>query len=218
MRVFVDTSAMLAILDEDDLHHRQASSTLRSLVEDAELVTHNYVHVEAIALARRRLGPDAAARLIDALLPIITTVWVDEALHTVAVAAYRAAPGPSLTDYVSFGLMRREGIEVAFAFDRDFETAGFLRPAIVDPARQRSRLSETPAAYGPRVTPASELVSVAEVAARAGRPINTIQSWRRRHRDFPPPVASLAAGPIWEWPRVERWIETHGRARPLPTG
>lgn len=218
MRVFVDTSALLAILDDDDVHHRQASSTLRSLVDTAELVTHNYVQVEAIALARRRLGPEAAARLIDALLPIITTIWVDEALHTVAVAAHRVAPGPSLTDHVSFGLMRREGIEVAFAFDRDFETAGFPRPAIVDAARQERRLSETPAAYGSDVTPASELVSVAEIAARAGRPINTIQSWRRRHRDFPPPVASLAAGPIWVWPRVERWIETHGRARPVPSG
>jgi uncharacterized protein len=217
VRVFVDTSALLALLDEDDVHHRQASSTLRSLVDSVELVTHNYVQVEAIALVRRRLGPEAAARLIDALLPIMTTVWVDEALHAVAVAAHRAAPGPSLTDHVSFGLMRREGIEIAFACDRDFEMAGFPRPAVVDAARRDQRLSETHAAYGSDATSVSALVSVAEIAARAGRPINTIQSWRRRHRDFPPPVVSLAAGPIWVWPQVEHWIETRRRARPQPS-
>jgi predicted nucleic acid-binding protein len=31
----------------------------------------------------------------------------------------------SLVDLVSFEVMRREGIDTAFAFDRDFERAGF---------------------------------------------------------------------------------------------
>jgi predicted nucleic acid-binding protein len=31
----------------------------------------------------------------------------------------------SLVDWVSFEVMRRRGIETAFAFDRDFATAGF---------------------------------------------------------------------------------------------
>jgi predicted nucleic acid-binding protein len=202
VKVFVDTSALMALLDEDDVHHREASATLRSLVDTVELVTHNYVHLEAIALARRRLGAAAAARLIDALLPIMTTRWVDEALHTTAVVAHRAASGPSVTDYVSFGIMRLEGIDIAFAFDHDFETAGFRRPHIAHAQGQRSRLSE-----------ASDLVSVSEIAARAGRSVNTIQSWRRRHHDFPTPVAALAAGPIWVWPGVERWIAAHARGQ-----
>lgn len=214
MKVFVDTSAFLALLDEDDLHHREAAATFRSLTETVELVTHNYVHLETLAITRRRLGPAAVAQLTDGLFPMIRTVWVDESLHQVALAANRAGRGAvSLVDRVSFEVMRREGIGVAFAFDRDFEAEGFGRPTITIAARETRRLTESPAAYGSGAPSASELVSVAEIAVRANRPINTIQSWRRRHDDFPEPMVSLAAGPVWRWPVVEAWIQGRGPAR-----
>lgn len=218
MKVFVDTSALLAILDEDDRYHREAAETFRALMVGTELVTHNYVEVETLTLARRRLGPGAVARLTDRLLPPMTTIWVDEPLHRAALAAHRAdGASVSLVDNVSFEVMRREGIDRAFAFDADFEAQGFGRPVIDDKLRLRHgrRLSEDATPYGTEVTEESDLVSVSEIAARARRPISTIQSWRRRHRDFPRPVASLAAGPVWTWPVVERWIDdrTTRRAR-----
>ena len=216
MKVFVDTSALLAILDEDDRYHREAAETFRELMVGTELVTHNYIEVETLTLARRRLGRGAVARLTDRLLPSMTTIWVDEPLHRAALAAHRAAEASvSLVDNVSFEVMRGEGIDQAFAFDADFEAQGFGRPVIDDKLRHGRRLSEDATPYGTEVTEESELVSVSEIAARARRPISTIQSWRRRHHDFPVPVASLAAGPVWTWPVVERWIDdrTTRRAR-----
>ena len=216
MKVFVDTSALLAILDEDDRYHREAAETFRELMVGTELVTHNYIEVETLTLARRRLGRGAVARLTDRLLPSMTTIWVDEPLHRAALAAHRAAGASvSLVDNVSFEVMRGEGIDQAFAFDADFEAQGFGRPVIDDKLRHGRRLSEDATPHGTEVTEESELVSVSEIAARARRPISTIQSWRRRHHDFPVPVASLAAGPVWTWPVVERWIDdrTTRRAR-----
>jgi len=63
VKVFVDTSALLAILDEDDRYHREAAETFRELMVGTELVTHNYIEVETLTLARRRLGRGAVARL-----------------------------------------------------------------------------------------------------------------------------------------------------------
>ena len=208
MKVFVDTSALLAILDEDDLHHQAAADLFRTLTDAADLVTHNYVEVEALSLARRRLGVGAVARLTDGLLPAISTIWVDEPLHLAALAAHRSLGGSvSLVNRVSFEVMRREGISIAFAFDADFEAEGFARPTIARGATEGEGLAEQPAAYGSNVVAEpSDLVSVAEISARSGRPVNTIQSWRRRHSDFPAPAAALAAGPVWMWPIVERWI------------
>jgi predicted nucleic acid-binding protein len=216
-RVFVDTSALLALLDEDDRFHPDAAETLRAIGPAAELLTHNYVHVEALALTRRRLGSAAVSRLVSDLLPRLATIWVDEALHGGALAAVSTGTGSiSLVDRVSFEVMRREGIDQAFAFDADFEAQGFRRPVIADRLRQGRRLSEAAAPYGTDGTTEAELVSVSEIASRARRPISTVQSWRRRHRDFPQPVASLAAGPVWRWPSVAQWIS--GRSTPRRQG
>jgi len=55
-------------------------------------------------------------------------LWVDEEVYRAAIARWlrRDAPEPmSVTDAVSFEVMRREGMREAFAFDGDFERAGF---------------------------------------------------------------------------------------------
>ena len=92
-----------------------------------EPVTHNYVLVETVAIARRRLGDVAARRLIQEFAPALTTVWIDEATHAAGVAALLAAlpTKVSLIDFVSFEVMREHGIARAFSFDGDFRAAGF---------------------------------------------------------------------------------------------
>lgn len=128
MSVFADTSAIYALLNRADEAHPAASAAFRELLDAGErLLTHNYVVVEAIALAQRRLGPDAVAALRDELLPILRQTWVDRELHELALAATIAAGSrePSLVDRVSFELMRRQGIRRVFAFDDDFEQQGF---------------------------------------------------------------------------------------------
>ncbi len=208
MKIFVDTSALYAILDEDDPRHADAARAFSRLLDIAELVTHNYVLVETELLVRRRLGPAAVTTLLDRLLPSVTTVWVDEGTHRAAVEAWRAGGGKaSLVDYVSFVVMRRMGIETSLAFDADFESHGFPRPSLPVDSNSK-RLSEQPVEYGTSLTGESDLVGVAEIAQRSGRSTNTIQSWRRRHRNFPTPTAQLATGPVWAWPAVLWWIQT----------
>lgn len=208
--VFIDTSALLAILDEEDSNHGQAAAMFKAVLRGHEVFTHNYIHVEAEQLVRRRLGAAAAARLLQDLLPAMRTIWVDEATHVEAVKIVvglgRAA---SLVDQVSFAVMRSLEVDTALAFDADFDKQGFRLPRLADDPRRHS-LSETPAPY---VTDSehAELVSVAELAARSGRSVNTIQSWRRRHADFPAPNVELAAGPIWIWSDVIAWIDHRSR-------
>jgi predicted nucleic acid-binding protein len=85
------------------------------------------VVVETVSLVRRRLGAEAAARLIDDMLPAINIVDVDEALRGRALAAFRAAVSSnvSLVDRTSFEFMRTLGISRAYALDADFEGEGF---------------------------------------------------------------------------------------------
>jgi predicted nucleic acid-binding protein len=125
LTTFVDTSALYALLDRDDANHPAAAAWFEAA--DDDLLTHNYVVVESAALVDRRLGIVAARALLEDVVPAMSLVFVDESLHRAASSAYLAARrrGPSIVNRVSFELMRHRQITEAFAFDRDFRTAGF---------------------------------------------------------------------------------------------
>jgi len=124
--LFVDTSAIIALLDRDDPAHARVIDAFAKASEEA-LVTHTYVVVETLAVIRRRFGPAIAAQVIDHVLPALDVLPVDADLHATAMGAFRVGieTSVSLVDRTSFALMRRAGIERAIALDVDFRTAGF---------------------------------------------------------------------------------------------
>lgn len=127
MTTFVDTSAIFALLAENDDHHGAALKTVSELHRHSKLVTHNYVVVETHALIERRIGSSGVRALHQDLLPLLDVMWVEPGLHDAAVTASLAAQrrSISLVDWVSFEFMRREGIDSAFAFDADFASQGY---------------------------------------------------------------------------------------------
>ena len=128
MTVFVDTSALFALLDAEDAGHAAAFPAWSSGIDDcAGFVTTNYVLVETISLVQRRLGIDAVRILIDEMLPMIDTLWVTDADHTAALNALLTAGRRqlSLVDCVSFTIMRRLGIREYLGLDPLFEEQGF---------------------------------------------------------------------------------------------
>lgn len=128
MTVFVDTSALLALLSEGDAQHAEAAAAWRrGIEEDCDFVTSNYVILELLALVGRRFGADLVREVSRTLLPALRLLWVDESVHDLALTSLLAASRRrlSLVDCASFALMRGEGIERAFAYDRHFQEVGF---------------------------------------------------------------------------------------------
>ncbi|MBI2072655.1 MAG: PIN domain-containing protein [Gemmatimonadetes bacterium] len=129
--LFVDTSAWVALLHRADQAHRPATAAWPGIRDGRrQLVTTNLVLAETHALLTRRLGANAALAFWDRLTfrARQRIVWADAELTQAAVEAWlrkRLNRGFSLADAVSFEVMRREDITEAFAFDRDFERAGF---------------------------------------------------------------------------------------------
>ncbi|MFI6300180.1 N-6 DNA methylase [Nonomuraea sp. NPDC050790] len=54
------------------------------------------------------------------------------------------------------------------------------------------------------------LVTAAEIARLAKVERAAVSNWRRRHPDFPGPVAGTAANPLYALPEVERWLAARG--------
>lgn len=128
MSVFVDTSALLAVLDAGDTQHPPARATWETLLtSDEPLVTTSYVLVETFALVQSRLGMEAVRALVDDVVPVLRVHWVGESEHRLGVTALLAVGRRqlSLVDCVSFATMRELRLETAFAFDRDFADQGF---------------------------------------------------------------------------------------------
>jgi predicted DNA-binding transcriptional regulator AlpA len=58
----------------------------------------------------------------------------------------------------------------------------------------------------------TQLVGAAEIAERLGMADNrSVHQLRRRHADFPEPVATLKQALVWSWPDIERWAKATGR-------
>jgi predicted nucleic acid-binding protein len=121
--VFVDTSAILALMVAGDRAHTDAVAAFKKLHErKAELVTTSYVLVETYALIDRRLGRNAVKAFRERFAPILRIIWVDAGLHDRGLDRLeKSSTGLSLVDIVSFEAIREHRIPEAFAFDRHFD-------------------------------------------------------------------------------------------------
>ena len=128
MTIFVDTSALYAVLDADDLNHDRAARQLDDLLARQEdLVCTNYILVETVSLLQRRLGLKAVGDLQNTMMRALRTIWVDESTHVAGANLLLVANRRqlSLVDCVSFSVMHRLEVTSAFTFDQHFAEQGF---------------------------------------------------------------------------------------------
>jgi uncharacterized protein len=129
--VFVDTSGFYAVLDADDPFHPVAKAEfVRAEQEQWRLVTTNYVVHETWALVQHRLGWNAVEDFLDVMLPLCRVEFVDEVLHAQAALQCRLSRRRklSLTDCLSFEVMRRLQVTEAIAQDEHFLENGIQLP------------------------------------------------------------------------------------------
>ena len=128
--VFLDTSFVIALENKDDPHHARAKELDGELLQqDAILVFHWGILIEIAdgfaRLARRDRGLELLAKLTSEagydVLPIT------EPLLQGALDLYRARVDKewSLTDCISFVLMKWQGLTESLTADNHFRQAGF---------------------------------------------------------------------------------------------
>jgi len=127
----VDTGALLALANPRDQYHAEAIAlSRRHLAGGGRLVGTVLVLAELHGHLLHRRGPELARGVVTDLMADPAYEWVEVAAELVrdALARWLARFRDqrfSLTDAVSFEVMRRGRIRAAFAFDSDFTRAGF---------------------------------------------------------------------------------------------
>ena len=128
-RVFVDSSVYLALLDTDDEHHLSAIQIVQQLAQERyRQFTTNVLLIESHALILSVLGRARAARFLrhmeESNTVVIRVRAADEERAKQILFQYDDKDF-SFADAISFAVMERLDIRLAFTFDRDFAQYGF---------------------------------------------------------------------------------------------
>ena len=127
-KIFVDTSALYALISTEDQNLALAVTTWKNLLERGDLLlTNNYVLVECFALIQNRLGIEFTRTLQSNIVQFLQIDWIGEQQHTNSVNNLFIANRRqlSLVDCSSFETMRRLGIKKVFSFDEHFREQDF---------------------------------------------------------------------------------------------
>lgn len=129
MRIFVDTSAWLALNDRNDQYYKQAAIKI-SLVKQQkiELITSEYIFDESITLIRHRVSHRCSVIFGDSLLNsnMVEIVDVNAGCRLKAWEMFNKYEDKELsfTDCTSFVLMKTMRLHKAFTFDEHFRQVG----------------------------------------------------------------------------------------------
>jgi predicted nucleic acid-binding protein len=127
LTAFLDTGAIYALADRNDLDHSSVRSVFTS--SERRFVTHDLILIETFSLLTKRLYKRAALDTVGALRrsPKIEIVPITPTLLEKAWARCQrfADKEWDWIDCISFELMEQRDLRDALSLDHHFEQAGF---------------------------------------------------------------------------------------------
>lgn len=123
LAAFVDSSALVSLVDREDDTHRTAVDAYESLKSEGyRLFTSNHIVVETYDLLASTLGHEIARSWLDEMsLPIYVADAND--LEQARDRVLRSRKPLNFNDALSVVIMQRLGVADAFAVDPDFLAA-----------------------------------------------------------------------------------------------
>jgi len=130
--IFVDTAAWIALVNKDDEFHLEAVALHQKfMIQNYPLLTTDYVLTELANGLSKGYMRKATIKLIEKIKASdrCEVIHVDKSLFEKGWEIYKTYQDKewSLTDCISFIVMRERGFREAFTSDHHFEQAGFIR-------------------------------------------------------------------------------------------
>lgn len=129
-QIFIDSSALVALINVDDDSHAASKRLLEKIRnERLTLITTDYVFDETVTTVLSHAGYISAANAGNLMLnsSFINFVWIEQEIKLKAWEYFvkHDDKGYSFTDCTSFVLMKEMNLKCYLAFDKHFEQAGF---------------------------------------------------------------------------------------------
>lgn len=128
--ILIDTGFIIALEATDDQNHKDATSYWQGLSKPLPpLITTSYVFDEIVTFFSKRNHHAKSVEIGERLLssPSIQFIHVDEGLFFESWKLFRQRQDKtySLTDCISFSIMKKLGSVRALTFDQHFHQEGF---------------------------------------------------------------------------------------------
>lgn len=128
--LFLDTSFIVALEDEDDQNHHTASLVWHKFKKHPKkLITSTFIFDETATVLRRRVSfkkaSEVGKKLLKSSLAEIVHVSADDFENAWTLFLKYDDKKLSFTDCVSFAIMRKLSIRNALTFDKHFQQMGF---------------------------------------------------------------------------------------------
>ena len=129
MKIFIDSSAFIALADKTDQYHPQAKEYFATqLVQKTRLITSNFITCETVTYLRLRVSHQSAVHFWENLhqsrLISILGISVDLEEKAFQILKRFKDKDFSFTDCTSFALMESRALGTAFGFDDHFRQFG----------------------------------------------------------------------------------------------
>ena len=129
MKLFVDTSAFIALVDATDRNHRPARKCYLEIIESGNrLVSSNFVICETLNYLRTRISYRVSIEFRESVYKsnILEVIPISSEIEEAAYKIFKKYKDKdfSFTDCTSFALMEREKIKKVFSLDHHFVQYG----------------------------------------------------------------------------------------------
>lgn len=134
-KLFVDTSAWVAMTDRRDSYHASAVAFNQEIARQVTLVVSDYILDETYTLLLNNTGYDLTVKFkqkLDVLIQqgIVELIWITPAITKPSWRIFEQFNRDqqwSFTDCTSYVVMKNHGITEVFTLDHHFSQMGFNR-------------------------------------------------------------------------------------------
>src|SRR3989304_4235258 len=122
MKIFADSSALVALFRKSDPNHQKALTISKQLDSNIGIISH-YIFAETVTILSQKEGKQQAIDVGEILRNKFIWITIDENICDLAWELFQKqlSKNTSFVDCTTFALYKEEIFDKAFAFDDDFK-------------------------------------------------------------------------------------------------
>jgi len=131
--VFIDSTAWLAILDENNINHKFAREYYEKLLDqNSKLVTNSFVIDETLSALKMNFGNDFAQKFLEIVDESVLTInikvdWISRRIRRNALNNFlkSSTANLQLRHYYINESLKRKKVDIVFSYDQNLKSFDF---------------------------------------------------------------------------------------------